>query len=75
MLGLLRQAGSRPCVQPATRMQRDGEGEAFGCFLNFCHDIFSLVAPGDLYDLFLTVPAPHRGPCGRDGHAVCVPVV
>ena len=56
MLGLLRQTGSRPCVQPATRMQRDGKGEAFGRFLNFCHDIFSLVAPGDLYDLFLTVP-------------------
>ena len=30
MLGLLRQTGSRPCVQPATRMQRDGKGEAFG---------------------------------------------
>ena len=75
ILGLLRQTGSRPCVQPATRMQRDGEDEAFGCFLNFCHEIFSLVARGDLYDLFLTVPRTASGALRQGCHAVCVPVV
>ena len=56
-------------------MQRDGEDEAFGCFLNFCHDIFSLVARGDLYDLFLTVPRTASGALRQGCHAVCVPVV
>lgn len=73
MLGLLRQTGSRPCVQPATRMQRDGKGEAFGRFLNFCHDIFSLVAPGDLYDLFLKVP--RIGDLVAGTAMPCVPVI
>ena len=62
-------------MQPATRMQRDGEDEAFGCFLNFCHDIFSLVARGDLYDLFLTVPRTASGALRQGCHAVYVPVV